>query len=59
MNRETRLADNKKYFRELEQRTAAKNKKTYNEDATRLELEKQRTEELSDAGKNSKIIMLT
>ena len=47
MNRETRLADNKKYFRELEQRTAAKNKKTYNEDATRLELEKQRTEELT------------
>lgn len=47
MNRETRLAENEEYFRKLELRTAAKNKKTYNEDARRLELQKQRREELT------------
>ena len=47
MNRETRLAENEKYFRKLAERTAAKNKETYTADATRLELEKQRREELT------------
>jgi hypothetical protein len=47
MNRETRLDDNKVYFRKLEQRIAAKNKETSNEDATRLKHEKQRREELT------------